>query len=320
MGEATKFQWFVDDGGYRWADGTEINKQYRATAEVARSRGIGPVDGYGEYGLGRFIISRRKTGQLYRTYDPMTLNPVMFREFSDLSPTEDDFLAFANRFGKIMYRSDIHEWEDSIDEDEDIIGEDFEMWIAHHSDMKDAVDLWSMAENEDVDGLRKRVKWHRETDQDGRVISNYLTCDNFYSGRPLNPFDIDPGGYDGPLLQQQFEHIISICQPGDVVLPAKLFCLEHINVGLDQNAQQKLIFDPETNQVVKSFMPHNLIGAMWLQFANYVSSDKKNVQCEYCGSWFEPKRKTKKYCSDTCRARASQQRTSNGHSAASEKD
>jgi hypothetical protein len=55
-------------------------------------------------------------------------------------------------------------------------------------------------------------------------------------------------------------------------------------------------------------VPNDLLGAVWLQFAQTVGGDKGFRRCSQCGLWFElaPEggRKTKQFCSGTCRARA----------------
>ena len=54
--------------------------------------------------------------------------------------------------------------------------------------------------------------------------------------------------------------------------------------------------------------PKNLIAALWLQLALYVTEQKRGRQCEMCGKWFEigqdAKQKNSKYCSNACRCAA----------------
>lgn len=56
------------------------------------------------------------------------------------------------------------------------------------------------------------------------------------------------------------------------------------------------------------FIPSDLLGAMWLQFAEAVAANKSFHRCGTCGTWFEVSseqyRKSRKYCSGPCRSRA----------------
>jgi hypothetical protein len=55
-------------------------------------------------------------------------------------------------------------------------------------------------------------------------------------------------------------------------------------------------------------VPQNLIGGIWLQFAQAVAENKDYGRCKECGAWFEVSpqgaRKSRMYCSDTCKIAA----------------
>ncbi len=75
----------------------------------------------------------------------------------------------------------------------------------------------------------------------------------------------------------------------------------------------RLTWNREATTLNIDSMPANLLGAMWLQFAKAVEGNKSYVRCERCDRSFEinsPQgaRRDKKYCSNSCRARACQLR------------
>jgi predicted nucleic acid-binding Zn ribbon protein len=55
-------------------------------------------------------------------------------------------------------------------------------------------------------------------------------------------------------------------------------------------------------------MPHTLLSAMWLQFAQTIAGSKRFRACKVCGRWIEiSKEKTGKrinrlFCSDSCKS------------------
>src|SRR6266542_2500364 len=73
-------------------------------------------------------------------------------------------------------------------------------------------------------------------------------------------------------------------------------------------ASPRLYWDEEEGPPVTRIVPSSLLGALWLQFHQAISSRKDYRQCEVCKSWFEisPKvnRASKLYCGDACRSQA----------------
>lgn len=69
---------------------------------------------------------------------------------------------------------------------------------------------------------------------------------------------------------------------------------------------------PDGARFALRLVPRNLIGALWLQFAQIVSRTRKVSQCRACGKWFAPLKaergKKRLYCSDACRWRAFRRR------------
>jgi hypothetical protein len=51
--------------------------------------------------------------------------------------------------------------------------------------------------------------------------------------------------------------------------------------------------------------PGNLMTAMWLMFLWELIGEVRPFQCPGCHEWFDPKRSTRKTCSDRCRQRLS---------------
>jgi hypothetical protein len=59
-------------------------------------------------------------------------------------------------------------------------------------------------------------------------------------------------------------------------------------------------------------VPHDLLGALWLQFAESLAGAREHRPCLECGRWIpvspDTRRRQVKYCSDACRAKAYRRR------------
>lgn len=80
--------------------------------------------------------------------------------------------------------------------------------------------------------------------------------------------------------------------------------------------------DRRVGGFVLQVKPYNLLGALWLQFAQAISGAKSHRPCRECGEWFEVSqdafRKSKHYCSDRCRSRAYRNRKEQARELAAE--
>lgn len=80
-----------------------------------------------------------------------------------------------------------------------------------------------------------------------------------------------------------------------------LFSDKYLHQGLATISAVLRPAPPDGRPVLK-LVPHSLRSAMWLQFAQFVSSDRKLRACDRCGAWFEVgsggKRVTSRFCSD----------------------
>jgi len=58
--------------------------------------------------------------------------------------------------------------------------------------------------------------------------------------------------------------------------------------------------------------PADLLGALWMLFAQAIGEDRQFRECESCGDWFEVKptltRTTRQFCSEACKSRAHRHR------------
>jgi hypothetical protein len=81
-----------------------------------------------------------------------------------------------------------------------------------------------------------------------------------------------------------------------------------VDLGIRFSAQARLLKDRRRGGLTIQIMPENLLGAIWLQFAEAVSGNKKYRACATCGRWYElspdKARADSVYCREACRSRA----------------
>jgi hypothetical protein len=86
---------------------------------------------------------------------------------------------------------------------------------------------------------------------------------------------------------------------------ANLHIESRVYPKLSLDVSQSNLWDGKLGLLDLNNRPKNLIGAMWLQAAQAVSSNKTYRRCQSCNIWFElaPSiaRSDKQYCTNSCR-------------------
>jgi endogenous inhibitor of DNA gyrase (YacG/DUF329 family) len=92
-------------------------------------------------------------------------------------------------------------------------------------------------------------------------------------------------------------------------MPATFLVQRWINEKLEKNASPRLLFNPDLGTQVVNIVPHNLLGAMWLQLAEAIAGNKQHRPCKECGKWMEisteedGRSARRLFCSDACKSR-----------------
>jgi len=73
--------------------------------------------------------------------------------------------------------------------------------------------------------------------------------------------------------------------PNDLFEPAKMFLVNRLNMRLPKTRWNLLINDQ--NKIVPYIRPRNLLNALWLQFAQYVTEERRLIPCEICNKWMD---------------------------------
>jgi hypothetical protein len=123
----------------------------------------------------------------------------------------------------------------------------------------------------------------------------------------------------GPIGDRQValdRELGSLADHGDFPLILTRILQDLTNSWLSRACSPALLAEPNDGSFQLKMIPHDLIGFMWVQFAEAVAGGKEFRQCASCARWMEiapgQGRPEKVYCSDACRMRAYRKRKANG--------
>ena len=118
------------------------------------------------------------------------------------------------------------------------------------------------------------------------------------SGHSGDEFSVEAGDY-------------GVGHRGTPLRAAQSYVVEAINRRLTALGAQTMLDWPDGRYQLVT-VPHNLLGALWFQFASSISGNKSYRGCEVCGRAMEMSpdvnRADRRYCSDACRSRALRRR------------
>jgi len=240
------------------------------------------------------------SGTAAREYDPFNEELALYREFGLVKPTTERILSFANRWGALGSEATC-EFELLASEGAERMrgsstwGEATENWKREAGMMYDAITFWDAMR----DGQTKTLEASIWPDGDA-VVWRSAPIGRGTTGRRI----ITAPHYRPERLEEWKKHGLD---------RAALFVVQDlVNQGMHSRVHQQLQWDGFSDRPRLLIVPRNLIGALWLQFANAIDGEYDYGKCKACSSWFEiapgSGRPEKRYCSDACRMRAYRQR------------
>jgi len=248
----------------------------------------------------RFLRKKYPNDRATQTYNPFAASPPhpfsrLWHEFVLLEPTEKTFLEFANRYGRLSH--------DQTDEFSPVEIEPYALWLEHHKAMS-----WAYLLSEVVKSQDKKVR---------KDLLNEVTLDDGKRGVTIS--DIMPSFFRGTDLHNFIRRIpkeyLAAKTSQERRLLMRLALADVVQIALEGNIKPRVLFEGEISVDAKLnvlLSPNDLITAMWLQFAHYVTSVERLEQCTVCRTWFILERAygTKRtYCSRPCQQKAFRERS-----------
>jgi hypothetical protein len=216
-------------------------------------------------------------GRHYRYYSPLEEETGLFRTFAELEVNHGDILKFANRYGPLGFAINPARAYYKP--------EKFDDWKAAILRMNGLVQVWEALRQNDQDAIHRWVQpVHRP------------------AGTPPS-FEVNIPGIPAGERDSMFAINYPIADATDClreVLDREVTWQLH-----ESEVWMTLLWDKETGRDLFVPAPCNLIGALWVQFAQSVADTKHHRKCPNCGRWFEltPRlnRADRLTCSDACR-------------------
>lgn len=248
--------------------------QFSWTGTVAGYRWVTDADGRRVLTDGLGLKEPRESFQ----YSPLK-HTGLFKTFAATEISEAGIRAFANKYGQIADNKPIGKTEPGVPPD--ALGQPYITWKKSIIQMRNAIDLWCAARDEDLDYLGRVIEW-----SDKGPVCSLVPDINLW--RFLNRF-----------------------QRGDLVGPAWYFVQDDVNTHL-KGVSPRLLWDRDGKEISLHDTPDSLLTAMWLQFAQAIAGNKHYQRCITCGSFFElapsVNRKDRVYCTAACRSAAYRKR------------
>jgi len=160
-------------------------------------------------------------------------------------------------------------------------------WWSEILAFRSAVKAWDAIQANDRAYLKQVIKWRKSPKRVG-----YEDSHSFWNLKDTQP--------DGSAIKY-----------GDLVWPAYRYIQDRINDAIKDKVAPRMLWNDD-NELMLHHVPKNLLGAMWLQFADAVSYNLEYQHCGWCGKPFEVSRSTRsdrRYCTNSCRVSASRKRT-----------
>lgn len=284
--EPPAFQWPVPMKGYVLQPSTDYDIVYDDLDQQERDR-------YEWYLVE--AVEAEEEGTSYWSKRPLT-DSGLFRTFAAVVPRPQPIRDFANRYGLLGHPRQIEEAGRDRRHGEPVVA-----WVEEIGAMRQAVNLWEIARGGDRHSLARYV---RVVDGDKLVCS-------------LDPIDPSPEAmYDLVVATASTDPgLLAQARMGFLKLPALYAAISVVNDHVRAETLVEIGIRPPRPKrpvagnpsVALTVAPRTLRGALWLQLADAIVSDKTFRQCERCGTWFEltPKMaaKGKLFCGTSCRMR-----------------
>ena len=283
--------WRVPEQRFRWADPAPYPPPHaeRGDDPEASQRHLIPV---GEWSRVR-----------WRETLPLEEEPALFREFADLLPAldlvqakaEEAILDFANRHGAIVPED---QWRPFIAVGENpSYGLNRADWSEKITPIATAVALWDAVLAADIDALKT---WFL-LDGDA-FLFNAEHRENW----PLHAL-FSRFGWEA--VDVKLESLRGLPESDRYLRVASGLARQIAHRSLeDENVRPHLEEGPERDRLLMRLLPETLVGAMWIQFLEWVQGARSFMRCKQCARWFsisvDTKRADAAYCSAACRFRA----------------
>jgi hypothetical protein len=251
---------------------------------------------------GPWLIDPTPVGEVapLRRYAPFGVAG-LHRRFARVKPTQDGFLAFANRYGQL----DELTWlVGPSGRGVMYAGESLEVWRLKWAHVRMLVELWDAVLLGQARLLRAYFQWPDANAVRYTVAVGERGLDASAARNPLavgNGVRYWAGWLAGTDLGTESTELLAHWQQGDVVGPARHFVCEEVNNAVRGHVQPAVL--PFRGAEIR-FFPDTLLTAIYIHLMLEISQrPRPALMCarEGCANYFTPRRRDQIYCSDGCK-------------------
>ena len=296
--------WTVNQAGYQWTD-----TKKPVGADVLPNHLLKPIMA----GPARFRARR---------YAPLRDCPALFQVFAKLRLDPQELVAFANQYGRLIedtiqtspvdrghppFRDEAHKLDYGKRQPAQFYPETYDLWCEQIVAMRQAVDVWECVQEADEETLAKHLTWWQEPN--GAYKATYNSHPQV---GPKEEPDYPDRRTHGIIFTKTADEMVNQgLNLGDLTFPAREQLRRVINQHFEGLVMPQSIWSADHTRIVLGLVPKNLLGALWLQFAEAVASDKIYRLCKECSKQYEvneSERAVRHYCSNKCRSKAYRER------------
>lgn|GEM_PF-1957170 len=267
---------------------------------------------------------------------PLEEKPTLFVKFANLGATKQPILRFASKHGALGVGKDLYSeswgppagspfsgWRPTGDgpfpdarsdyytlegrEYLPLLGESLATWRDEIDTFWPLYWVWDRLENDDWQQIGEHIIWNTNSVQfhmlriQGERVPGRLDSERVY-GPEDEPYKITCD----TIAHSTHRHpeLFKAWGGRDIRGPARQWLLEKVNNNLKAVASPQLRLDQKGN-VLPHIVPHNLLGAMWVQLYSALSGQRKFRPCIICKEWMDVTFNNKnKRVHDTCSQQA----------------
>lgn len=260
------------------------------------SKGIKPVEGNHLVLTDGLPLEESLVNQDLRLQRPLDLYPTLFLDFGDMDRTPEGIALFANTYGCLTEGDQVSLADSESPGGETVLarGELVEWWSQEGLLMHYAAMLWQLLARDDV-----------QKDDVDELADCVHQLEAVYGYRHGNEH-IEGSAEDR--RKSRLEGWNKYAEIGYRYIEEGIreHVIGHVTLATTQR------FDLLPALVTLCYRPHDLLSAMWIQFSKAASENKRFQKCLHCGTWVEivphVRRKSTRYCSEACRAKAYRRR------------
>lgn len=252
---------------------------------------------------GPFIVEAPNSHTLYSTplvdalsaeYSPTKAAPALFKTFIHTENNAESYIQFANNYGLLKSTNRILFKDEQ--KKEFLVGESVLFWQRQQWMLKYTGLLWEWITTNNKEKLSLAIKW-----QDQWTINFQLGDSKDMSLAGTNKLEWT--GYSYILSFVLVSAHLKCCldnryiltgkmlrhsnfPPGNVSLPAISLLQLIVNYYLDAYPTKSVIFyNTDKRQFQQHVIPTSLLSAMWHQFHQVITGERKIKQCPICLQW-----------------------------------